>query len=61
MIKYFIRFKAEYESIPKALEAYRLMGCRIDTEISYQVNYPVFKNWVPTWLVNMITNSPINP
>ena len=57
---YFIRFKGEWDNIPEATNALEQM---IDTtllaglHLGYHMPQPVYKSWVPKWVIRLIIKS----
>jgi len=58
-IKYFVRFKYDFDHIQDArMDAAYLddrLGCGNIIQIGYHIPQPQYKAWVPKWLIKWIT------
>ena len=54
---YFIRTKKEFENIPKAVAELHSNHDTMTMTTGYHMPQPVYKSWVPNWVIRLIIKS----
>jgi len=56
---YFIRFKPSFDTIPQVEREMEFLDNRLGIgnliKIGYYLPQPVYKSWVPNWIIRLIT------